>query len=277
MAFGMMCIPLGDASAKHIQNISAYQPGFIAWSRFAIGAVISVSWVLITRQLPTPISKNRTFWFRQSVRGVLIAGVVYCIINAVGLSPMADVFGAFFIGPGISVILAQLFLGIKATRTDWFAVFLGFIGVLMVVQPTGEIGLGIPWALASGCCYGAFLVATRWAAGTAAPMAQMAAQFFVATLCLTPLGIPELITQGLLVPGWVLTAAAFSATANLCSIMALSQVGNAVLAPVVYLQLVSAALVGMFAFNETPNQLATIGLLLIIATGFFQALSRRQA
>jgi len=246
MAMGMIFIPIGDGIAKHIQN---------------------------STEPPTP--KHSRFWLKQCIRGLLIAATVHLIVTAVGLSPIADVFGAFFIGPGVSVILAQWFLNARANLLDWVAVLLGFIGVLMVVQPTGAIGPGIPWALAAGCCYGSFLVATRWAAGSGPPLAQLAAQFSVAAVCLTPLGLPELLTYGLLMPGWVLASALLSGTANLFSIIALSRADNAVLAPIVYVQVVSATVVGFVVFNEIPNQLTAVGLTLIIATGVLQALKRR--
>ena len=275
MALGMVFIPIGDGIAKHVQNSTDYNAALLSWSRFLLGALIAVPWVLLTRQLPPPIPKHRSFWVKQLVRGVLIAAAVTFIVQAVGLSPIADVFGAFFIGPGVSVILAQVFLKAKASRFDWVAVLLGFIGVLMVVQPTGDIGPGIPWALAAGCCYGSFLVATRWAAGSGPPIAQLAAQFSVAALCLTPLGLPELFAHGLLMPGWLLASAVLSGSANLFSIIALNRVSNAILAPVVYIQVVSATVVGLAFFQDTPNLLTAMGLLLIVATGLSQALKQR--
>lgn len=277
MALGMVFIPIGDGIAKHVQNNTNYNPAILSWSRFLLGALIVVPWLVLKRQLPPPTRTNKNFWVKQSLRGALIAATVTLIVTAVGLSPIADVFGAFFIGPGVSVILAQWLLKAKASRFDWAAVVLRFIGVLMVVQPTGDIGPGIPWALAAGCCYGSFLVATRWAAGSGPPMSQLGAQFVVSTLCLTPLGLPELLTKGLQMPGWVLASAALSGVANLFSIIALSRAGNAVLAPVVYMQVVSATVVGLVVFNDIPNQLAAIGLSLIIATGVLQALKQRRA
>ncbi len=277
MALGMVFIPMGDGIAKHLQNVSHYTPTMLSWSRFAIGALLVLPWALATKQLPSLATSNRSFWIKQCVRGLLIAATVTMIVTAVGLSPIADVFGAFFIGPGISVILAHYLLRVPAKVTDWMAVVIGFVGVLMVVQPTGDISPGIPWALASGCCYGAFLVATRWASGSGPPIAQLAAQFSIATIALMPLGLPGFFSQGLVQPGWIFASAFLSGSANLLSILALSAVGNAVLAPVVYLQVVSATLVGLIAFGTIPNQLTALGLLLIVATGIFQAISHHLA
>ncbi len=272
MAIGMICIPIGDGIAKHIQAITEYQPVMVSWARFSLGALLLLPYVIVSRQLPSPTASNRGFWGQQILRGLLIAATVTFIVTAVGLSPIADVFGAFFIGPGISVILAQWLLGVRANRTDWLAVMLGFLGVLCVVQPTGEISPGIPWALASGCCYGAFLVATRWAAKSGPATGQLAAQFAVAAVFLTPFGLPQLLQHGLQVPVLLLATAVLSSSANWLSIVALAKVGNAVLAPVVYLQVVSATVVGIIMFDALPNVLTAIGLSLIIAAGVFQAI-----
>ncbi len=276
MATGMMFIPVGDGIAKYIQAVTTYPPVVLSWARFAIAALILLPWVALTGQIPAPTFNNRRFWTQQCARGALIAVAVTLIIKAVGLSPIADVFGAFFIGPILSVVLAQWLLGVRATPGNWVAVGGGFIGVLLVVQPTGQMSLGILWALAAGCFYGSFLVATRWAAGNGSALAQLTVQLTVAALCLTPFGLPQLLSEGLHVPGWIAASALTSATANLLSIMALSRVGNAVLAPVVYLQIVSASVIGLIVFRETPNQLATIGLILIVVAGSSQAFTQRR-
>jgi len=267
MAIGMLLIPIGDGFAKHVQSVTDYSPTFLSWSRFTIGAIVVLPWVLAKGLLPPPTKNHQPFWLRQAIRALLIASTVTLIIKAVGLSPIADVFGAFFIGPGISVILAQWVLKVRATKTDWIAVVLGFIGVLLVVQPTG---------VASGCCYGAFLVATRWAAGSGPPMAQLAAQFSIASLCLLPLGLPDLLQHGIQVPLWIIGSALASTSANFLSIIALARAGNAVLAPVVYLQVVSATLVGFVMFSDIPNVWTAIGLVVIVTTGIFQAMVKRQ-
>lgn len=277
MAIGMICIPVGDGIAKHIQAITEYQPVMVSWARFTLPALLLLPYVIVSRQLPAPTVANRFFWWQQTIRGVTIAATVTFIVTAVGLSPIADVFGAFFIGPGISVILAQWLLGVRANRTDWLAVALGFLGVLFVVQPTGEVSPGIPWALASGCCYGAFLVATRWAAKSGPATGQLAAQFAIAAIFLTPFGLPQLLQHGLQVPALLVATALLSGSANWLAIAAFAKVGNAVLAPVIYLQVVAATVVGVVMFNAIPNALTAIGLSLIIAAGAFQAVCHWRA
>jgi len=272
MAVAMLLIPLGDGTAKHVQTITPYSPSFLSWSRFSLAALCVLPFALYAQQIPPPTPQHRIFWSRQITRGLLIAITVTLITKAVGLSPLADVFGAFFIGPGISVILAQVILRVRASRGDWLAVVLGFFGVLMVVQPTSVVGPGIPWALAAGACYGAFLVATRWAAGSGTAIGQLSAQLGVAALCLTPLGLPDLVNHGVQAAGWIVASSLFSATANLLSIIAFARVANAKLAPVVYLQVLSATFIGIIAFGDTPNNWTAAGLLLIVITGLVQAL-----
>jgi len=244
MAVAMLLIPLGDGTAKHVQTITPYSPSFLSWSRFSLAALCVLPFALYAQQIPPPTPQHRIFWSRQITRGLLIAITVTLITKAVGLSPLADVFGAFFIGPGISVILAQVILRVRASR--------------------GE--------LAAGACYGAFLVATRWAAGSGTAIGQLSAQLGVAALCLTPLGLPDLVNHGVQAAGWIVASSLFSATANLLSIIAFARVANAKLAPVVYLQVLSATFIGIIAFGDTPNNWTAAGLLLIVITGLVQAL-----
>ncbi|MGK0284484.1 MAG: drug/metabolite transporter (DMT)-like permease, partial [Patiriisocius sp.] len=213
-------------------------------------------------------------YYKQAVRGAFIAGTITLIITAVSKSPIADVFGAFFIGPALSVVFSSLLLHEKATKRDWFAVIVGFVGVLMVVQPSTAIGPGIPWALAAGVCYGAFLTSTRWAAGSAPPVAQLLVQFLFGCLFLLPFGIAEFLRIGLQMPHLLLFSALTSGVANLVSIIAIGLAPTALLAPVVYFQIVSATFIGLVFFKDPINAMTMAGLVLIMSTGVLRLPSR---
>jgi drug/metabolite transporter (DMT)-like permease len=146
----------------------------------------------------------------------------------------------------------------------------------MVVQPSGTISPGIPWALVAGLCYGAFLTPTRWAAGSAPPVAQLLVQFLFGCLFLMPFGVAEVLRIGLQVPHLLLFSAMTSGVANLMSIIALGLAPTAWLAPVVYLQIVSATFIGLVFFRDPVNVLTMSGLVLIMSTGLLRLPSRRR-
>jgi len=281
MVLGMTLIPVGDAIAKFLSNTTAYSASFLAWARFSLGACILLPLVFLKRSAST---LSYSFYARQSIRGVLIALTVVTIIKAVSLSPIAEVFGCFFIGPVLSVILSVILLGERAKMAEWLSVILGFVGVILVVQPaffgfsspqaaTIDVVIdrsGLYWALLAGIFYGFFLVATRWAADIGDPLDQVTWQFMVAALVLAPFAIPDLLQYGVESLMFFFAMSLSSVLANYCSIQALARAKSAILAPVVYMQVVAATLLGIVIFNESLGIIAGLGLVIIVLSGFFR-------
>jgi len=275
----MTLIPIGDSIAKYLSSVTSYPPVFLAWSRFLLGACIMFPLAIRTHG---EASLTTTFYFRHSIRGLLIALTVVTIIKAVSISPVAEVFGAFFIGPVLSVILSVFLLNERASIADWLSVGFGFVGVLFVVQPEfigfsksdGSLSpaeqQGLYWALLAGVFYGSFLVSTRWAAGVGAPLAQVTMQFLVATLILTPFGLSVLIEQGVQLPWWLLLMGATSVLANYLSILGLARAKAATLAPVVYMQVVAATIIGVGFFGNQLGLFAAIGIGIIVLSGLLR-------
>ena len=104
MIAGMALIPVADAAGKYLTGIAPYAPATQAWIRFAVGAVLlfpmAAFWWRETRF-------DRFFFVSQFVRGALLTGTISFILAAVARIPMADAFGAFFIGPAVSTLLAR--------------------------------------------------------------------------------------------------------------------------------------------------------------------------
>ena len=267
MAIAMLLLPAGDTFAKLLTQETVYSAGFLAWSRFVVGSVIAVP---VAWRLGALSRLGPDFFVRQAIRGGLVAGAITCVIKAVETAPLGDVYGAFFIGPTTAIGLAVILLGERVGWRDWVAVALGFVGVALVVKPTGALSEGLLWALASGCCFGGFLVATRWSAGSAPPMAQLAGQLAFGLLFLAPLGVGDVVTIGLVAPGLLLAQGLISATANLFQLLAVRHAGAARLAPVVYLQILAATTFGWLVFGDRPDAIAALGLATIISAGLFR-------
>ncbi len=264
MALAMVLLPAGDACAKHLTAITGYGAGFLAWSRFVVGLALVGPAAAATGQLR---GLGPSFLLRQAIRGGLVASAITCVINAVKSAPLADVYGAFFVGPTAAIVLARLLLKEMVRPREWAAVLLGFAGVLLIVRPTGTVGAGLLWALAAGLCFGGFLVATRWAAGTAPPLAQLTGQLFFGFAFLAPLGIGDFSRLGIEAPGWLIAMALFSALANLLQLLAVRHAQAVMLAPVVYLQLVAATAFGWALFGDRPDGWTFAGLAVILMAG----------
>ncbi|MCV6587083.1 MAG: DMT family transporter [Marinibacterium sp.] len=268
MLAAMSLIPAGDLAAKLLTGQGTATPAFVAWSRFALGALMV--WPFVPKGA-LALLRDWRIWFRA----LLIAGGISSIQVALKHAPIADVFAAFFVGPIVSFVLSALFLGEKVTAARAALLGLGFAGVLLVVRP----GLGgdpaLLWAVLAGVFYGAYLTASRWLADLGHPRQLILTQLVVGAIVLAPAGLRDLPQPDLATGTLVLASAGLSMLGNLLLVMAYGRAPAARLAPLVYVQLVAATGLGWLAFGDLPDPLAWGGLALVAGAGLASALLRR--
>jgi drug/metabolite transporter (DMT)-like permease len=118
------------------------------------------------------------------------------------------------------------------------------------------------------------MIATRWAAGTAPPLAQLSGQLFFGFLFLAPLGFGDLLSIGIDAPAILIAMGLISALANLLQILAFARAKAAFLAPFVYTQIIASTSISLLFFADRLNGLAIIGLCLILSTALLKIQSR---
>ena len=267
MFIAMSLIPAGDSAGKLLTGGFGVAPVFVAWSRFAIGALLVLpflprgTWTLL---------RDWRLWLRAAT---LAAGIT-CIQTALQTEAIANVFAAFFIGPMFSYLLAALFLRERITLLRSALILLGFCGVLLVVRPglgDGGGGPGLLFAVAAGLFYGVFLTMSRWLSDVAPPLALTFTQLAMSAVMLLPLGLMTLPPATAEVAGLAGLSALFSMLGNLLLLYAYRQAPATRLAPLVYFQLIAAVLLGLFLFGTLPDLLTWAGLAVIIAAGITSA------
>ena len=272
MIVAAMLIPLGDAVAKYAHVNLDVPISFMAWSRFALGAVLLAPFALaqnvrLRELLPLPVI----------LRGLAITITVFLILQGAARAPLADVFGAFFIAPLISFGLAVVLLGERPGQVRTALVAIGFVGVLLIVKPGLSMSLGLVFALAAGIFYGMYLTANRAMSGSYRALALLWAQFIVGGIVIAPLGftidVPITVWFGFL----VLVSAFTSAAANYLIVLAYRRVEASRLAPLVYVQLIGATLYGILVFSALPDPISLAGLILLLASGLAGLALRRKA
>lgn len=265
MFLAVTLVVAGDTAGKALGGLGVH-PFLIAWARFLLA-------LLLLAPVLGPLGAN----LRQAMhpglalRGAVIAAGIASILTALRTEPIADVYGAFFIGPVIAYVLSLLMLGERSDLARGALMGLGFLGVLMVVQPGLNFRFGIVFALFAGGMYGLDLVLTRRFAGRYRPGAMLFSQLFWGSVVLAPMGLwhaGSLLGQP--TPGrlaLILVSALGSAAGNYLIVRISRQVPASVVAPMVYLQLISAAVMGWLAFGALPDPLALAGLAVITASG----------
>ncbi len=258
----MSFIVLGDTAGKLLTE-AGVEPVFIAWTRFAIAAVVMLPLCGLQRSELVIF----TDW-RVILRGLLIAMGICCILTALQTEPIANVFGAFFIGPIVSFLLAILLLGERATPARGALLLMGFLGVLLVVKPGFGFSPGLGWALAAGLCYGGFLAATRVAAPHYRPRLLLLSHLVIGALAILPFGVkapwpspdPTIIAL-------ILGSAAGSTIGNYLLVIANRRADASLVAPLIYTQLISATAFGYLVFGDWPDSWSLAGLMVILASG----------
>lgn len=255
-------IVLGDTAGK-LATERNVAPIFVAWTRFALAALFIAPLSGITRAELAVFADWRVIG-----RAVVLAAGITCILTGLQTAPMADVFGAFFIGPIVSFVLAVLFLGERASAARVLLLLIGFAGVLLVVKPGFSVSPGIGWALAAGGCYGVYLASTRVVAPLYRTRLLLASQLIIGAVVLSPFGVttpwPPLETDILLL---VAASAAGSAIGNYLIVVSNRRADASLIAPLIYTQLISATAAGFFVFGDWPDRAVFAGLCIILASG----------
>ncbi|WGH80159.1 DMT family transporter [Jannaschia ovalis] len=269
MFVAMSLIPLGDSAGKILTTQYGATPLFVAFARFAVGAAMVA--LILGGRVEWRLYADWRVWLRAA----LIAGGIASILTALRTEQIATVFGAFFVGPIFSYVLSVWLLGERVSRRQSVLLAIGFCGVLLVVRPGFGMTPGLGFAVLAGLCYGAFLTASRWLSGIAAPRQLMLTQTVLGTALLAPPGLLSVPEFSWPVAGLVLWSGIASASGNLLLVVAYRRANATVLAPFVYFQLISATALGWLIFGTWPDPLALAGLAVLVAAGFATLAVRR--
>lgn len=266
----MALIVGGDAAATVLTN-AGFPQVFVAWTRFALAAVLLLPFIGLGR------ADVRHFLdWRLYLRAALIVGGIVSILTALKTEPMANVFGGFFVGPVVSYFLSALLLGERITPLRTALLLGSFAGVLLVVRPGFGMTPGMGFAILAGCFHGAYLVATRWLASSFRPRFLLFSQLLIGALLLSPFAMSP--TPAVTLPLFALIAisALGSAGGNLLLVLVNRTTPAGVVAPLIYSQLLAAMIIGWAVFGQWPDALSLVGLVIIMAGGVSSVWFARQ-
>lgn len=261
---GAAIITLNDAMMKWLAAFLPVGEALFVRGFLALPAILCLA--LLTGGLRTLRVHS---WRAQLVRGLLVVGGSWFFFFSVTYMPLADVVAIGFAGPLFTTALAPFFLGETVGWRRWSAVLIGFCGVMLMVKPSGDLGL---WAFLplGGACTGAIrdIVTRRMAASE-----TTSATLMVTTGCVTLSGLATLPL------GWqpvdmtmlaILAAAGLLlATAHYLLIAAYRFAEATLIAPFRFINLLWATLYGWLLWDEVPGPLLLLGAAIVIASNLF--------
>lgn len=270
----LFCVlaPLGDAIGK---LLGALPLAILLLARYGVQAAIALPLLL---GWGPPLALSARVWRLTVLRTVLHVLALGSFFAALRFLPMADAVAISFVMPFILLILGRL-SGEQVGPHRLAACAVGFVGTLMVVQPSfAAVGAPALLPLATAVLFSLFMLVTRVIAREADPIVLQAASGLVATAVLAPLvalaagrGWPDLSPVALAGRDvWLLLfLGVFGTASHLVMTFALRFAPSSTLAPMQYLELPCATLVGWLVFGDLPNGLAATGIVVTIAAGLY--------
>ena len=276
-AGAMLLLPLMDAIAKWLSTEAGVSPGQLTLARFVVQAVVSGAIVVAVAGFVALWPKRPLM---NLIRGAILGTASLLFFLALKYMPLADAISVFFVEPLILTILSVIFLHEKVGWRRVFAILVGFVGALIVIQPSyalfGAVSL-LP--LGTATLFASYLPLNR-AAGVrdSAVVMQFAAGvggvlvLSLATAAGTAWGIGNL---GLRVDfpayAWILMAVmgGVGMTGHYIIVLAFRIAPASLLAPFQYLEIVSAAAAGFLLFGDFPSLSKWIGVAMIVGSGLY--------
>jgi drug/metabolite transporter (DMT)-like permease len=269
---GFAVLSCGDAVIKSIAG--QWSPIAVAALRFMLGAV-GLSAVLMLREGAAAF-RPRNPWL-QVARGVCMAGATLCFFCAIFAMPLAETMALSFIAPILTALLSGPLLGERVRPVVWFASAVALGGVLMILRPNfAELGAVALLPLGSAMFFSLMVIANRAAAGQGSALSM---QVFLAAVAAPVLIVGALVGHASGIDTLAIGPLEWS-VAGRCAIVAASasfahwlifrgtmRAGAAMIAPMSYIQLPVAALLGWLFFADTPDAITLLGAAVIIGAG----------
>lgn len=259
-----------DASGKWSMAIGV--PLWVmSWVRYVVHLVLVGALILPSRGRRVLRSIRPV---GQLMRGVVMLLATLSFFTTLHYLPQAEATAINFLAPLIMLALAPWVLKEPARLSRWVAAVVGFLGVLIIIRPSSGLDpIGTFFGLVTACLFAAQYILTRrvavddplttliWSGAVGSVFLSLLMPFML------PAALPVLKSLGMW-PWLVLIGTGFwGALGHLLQIQAYRLAPASLLAPFVYLQIISAAGLGWIVWGAFPDGLTWVGIGIICASG----------
>ena len=206
----------------------------------------------------------------QTVRGLLLAAEICVMVAAFVTLGLVESHAIFTCYPLLVAALSGPILGEKVGWRRWTAIGIGFVGVLIILQPGVTVfapAAAIP--LASATMFALYGLLTRYAARKDSTATSFFWTGTVGALALTPLGLWYWEPMSGPDWGWMLMLCIFGVAGHWLLIKCYEVAEASAVQPFAYLHLVFAAAIGLLVFGDTLKTNVMIGAGIVVAAGLF--------
>lgn len=271
MLVGIFFFALNDAMGKYL--IGTFSVGQVLLIRSIAALILLVPFIY--REGWAPFRDMPRPWL-QFLRAVFATFEVAAFYWALTDMSLADVMTFYLAGPIYVTAVSPFLLGEKVGWRRWAAVFAGFVGVMIALNPTAGAFSWAAWiAIGGSFSFSIFMVCTRLVRGTSG------------IVLVTIQNVAALVFGAVMAPfAWVAVSwfdgallallGLVAMTAYLCINKALSLAEASVVVPYQYSTIFWAIVLGYIFFGDIPSVPMLIGAGVIIAAGIYIFIREQQ-
>ena len=266
--------PMGDALAKLLGETIPL--GQLLLTRFGVQALLLIPLVLFTAR---NFAMSARVLKLTALRTVLHIVGIGAMFTALRYMPLADTVAIAFVMPFIMLLLGKYVLGEEVGPRRLIACIVGFIGTLFVIQPSfAAVGAPALLPLLVAVVFALFMLVTRQVAKDVDPISMQAVSGVMACVILGALyplfggmmgGALAIVTPSQSELMLLLLIGSLGTFAHLLMTWSLRFAPSATLAPMQYLEIPVATVIGYLIFRDWPNGLAQLGIAITIASGLY--------
>ncbi len=272
MVGAMLLFPYLDVCAKFLGQwgIPVIE---IVWARLFFGMLFTAPMLVLSEGLQALRPRDPKI---NALRGFTLVISTMMFFGALQFQGVAETLSIYFVQPLFITALAPWVLKEKVGLNRWFAVAMGFVGVLIIVRP-GLVAINPGVLLAAGSGFGSAitLLLTRKLAGSSSALANtFYTSLFgsiVATIGVVAFWQTPTPTELLL----MVLLSTIGTTANFLTILAMQFAEASLLAPFGYTEMINAVLGGWMFFGDFPDGWTFVGVAVLIACALYISVRER--
>lgn len=266
MILAVFSFALMDVSMKQLSaDLSSYQ---ISFFRGSTSLPFILIWILVGNGIGTLKAKRADL---HLLRGVL--SMVFLVATVVTLNqlPLANAYAIFFIGPLVITLLSAWILKEKVGRYRYSAVAVGFVGVVVMLNPSamGFMSIGVIAGLISMIGYSFSMILVRFMHRTETSEALMFYFLLSLTLGCGAVALFNWEPVTLKHLPWLLLLGVSGAIGQYLLTEAYRQAPPSLLSSFEYTAMIWAIGLGYLLWGELPGIWVVVGSAIVIGSGIY--------
>ncbi len=265
MLGGALSLTINDAMAKYLTQ--SYPVGQVMALRGLSIIMLLIAFLFFMNNLK---ALKIFSWKGHLLRAGAMTGSTFFFITGLSLLPITDAIAIAFVAPILTTILGIIILREAVSWKRWVAIFVGFFGVIIILQPTSDAFKIAAIAPMGAAAFGAARdVVTRAISGSENSLSILFTSMLMITIAgfLTyPLGWSAVKLSHI----WIfITSSLLVGLAQYLMIEAFRLGEVALISPFKYSSLLWATLISLVIWDDLPSKNVVLGAFILILSGIY--------